>query len=209
MKYGFQRLSRGGETGLSAQADRTLDIALNTLPQVFAQMGLLPLDRQASDFRFGMAITGVILYCVLAVLIYSEFARGYSLDVAEVIVMSLQSKLFRGDPKLEAAATSPPDHILPGAAGSHVAKIQQALIELDGAIINPGELVAKQYGPSTAAAVLSYKQKRAIVNRSYQTQADNIVGIMTMAALDREMLNREQAPVVAEMIRCRVEQHLA
>src|SRR5262249_23232676 len=42
--------------------------------------------------------------------------------------------------------------------------------------------------------VLAYKQKRNIVNRSYQTQADNIVGKMTMAALDLEMLSIEAGP---------------
>jgi hypothetical protein len=34
---------RGSETGLSAQAGRTLDMAPNTLPEVFADLGLLPL----------------------------------------------------------------------------------------------------------------------------------------------------------------------
>jgi peptidoglycan hydrolase-like protein with peptidoglycan-binding domain len=106
--------------------------------------------------------------------------------------MSLTSRLFVGDPKLEAAATSNPDHIQPGAVGEHVAKIQQALMALDGAVIDSGEVVAKRYGPSTASAVLSFKKKRNIINRSYQTQADNIVGIMTIAALDKEMLQREQ-----------------
>ena len=47
--------------------------------------------------------------------------------------MGLQSKLFAGDLKLEAAATSDPAHIVQGAVGEHVEKIQQALIELDGA----------------------------------------------------------------------------
>ena len=30
--------------------------------------------------------------------------------------------------------------------------------------------------PSTASAVLAYKQKRRIINFTYQTQADDIVG---------------------------------
>jgi len=47
--------------------------------------------------------------------------------------MTLQSQLFRGDPKLEAAAVSDPAHIVPGASGPHVGKIQQALNQLDGA----------------------------------------------------------------------------
>jgi peptidoglycan hydrolase-like protein with peptidoglycan-binding domain len=66
--------------------------------------------------------------------------------------MGLQSQLFRGDPKLEAAAVSDPAHILPGAAGPHVGKIQRALIQRDGAAIAPDSI----YGPATAAAVLAF-----------------------------------------------------
>jgi hypothetical protein len=115
--------------------------------------------------------------------------------------MSLQSQLFRGDSKLDEAAVSHPAHIVPGAVGEHVAKIQQALGVLDSVVIDSGELAAKRYGPSTANAVLSYKKKRNIINRSYQTQADNIVGIMTITALDKEMLQREQT-ITVETIRC-------
>lgn len=104
--------------------------------------------------------------------------------------MALQSKLFRGDSKLEAAAQVASAHILQGARGDHVAKIQQALIELDAAKIGSDGI----YGPATAAAVLAYKRKRNIINTSYQTQADDIVGIMTMARLDSEMLAKESKP---------------
>jgi peptidoglycan hydrolase-like protein with peptidoglycan-binding domain len=104
--------------------------------------------------------------------------------------MALRSKLFRGDPKLEAAAVSDPAHIVPGSAGPHVGKIQQALIKLDGAAI----VVDSVYGPATAAAVLAYKQKRNIINTARQTKADNIVGKMTMASLDAEMLATESPP---------------
>ena len=99
--------------------------------------------------------------------------------------MSLQSELFRGDTKLDAAAVSNPAHIVPGAVGEHVAKIQAALLKLDGIVIDPVEVTAKRYGSSTANAVLSYKKKRSIINTSYQSQADNIVGIMTITALDK------------------------
>jgi hypothetical protein len=118
------------------------------------------------------------------------------------IGMGLRSRLFAGDLKLESAAASNPAHILPGSIGEHVARIQQALIALDGAIIEAGELEGKRYGPSTANAVLFYKAKRNIINRSYQTQADNIVGIMTMAALDNEMLQKERQPIVIGDISC-------
>ena len=106
--------------------------------------------------------------------------------------MHLQSELFRRDPKLEAAAVSDPAHILPGATGSHVLKIQSALRILDNANIAASELQRSFYGPSTAACVMEYKKKRDIINRSYQTQADNIVGKMTIASLDKEMHAAEQ-----------------
>jgi peptidoglycan hydrolase-like protein with peptidoglycan-binding domain len=110
------------------------------------------------------------------------------------VCMALQSQLFRGDPKLEAAAVSDPAHIVRGATGDHVRKIQLALIWLDGAAIAPDSV----YGPATAAAVLAYKQKRNVINRSYETKADNIVGKMTMAALDTEMLGEELKPVLLQ-----------
>jgi peptidoglycan hydrolase-like protein with peptidoglycan-binding domain len=102
--------------------------------------------------------------------------------------MALQSKLLAGDPKLEAAGVSDPAHIMQGAAGEHVRKIQSALIQLDGAAI----AVDGNFGPLTAAAVLAFKRKRAIVNSSYQSQADSIVGRMTMAALDAELVEAEK-----------------
>ncbi|MCB1769056.1 MAG: peptidoglycan-binding protein [Candidatus Competibacteraceae bacterium] len=115
--------------------------------------------------------------------------------------MPLQSQLFRGDPKLEAAVVSDSAHIVPGARGDHVRKIQIALIQLDGAGITPDGI----YGPATAAAVLAFKQKRNIINRSYQTKTDNIVGKMTMIALDQAMSNapnpgEDQSPQVGAAI---------
>jgi len=100
--------------------------------------------------------------------------------------MALQSQLFGGDPQLEAAAVSDPAHIVPGARGPHVAKIQLALIQVDGATIAQDSI----YGPATAAAVRAFKQKRRILN--FQGQIDDIVGKKTMAALDQEVLARER-----------------
>lgn len=101
--------------------------------------------------------------------------------------MALTARLFAGDQKLEAALVSDPAHIVRGAAGEHVRKIQVALIRLDGAAMKDDGI----FGPRTEAAVLAFKRKRDIVNRSYQSQADGIVGKMTMAALDREMTELE------------------
>jgi hypothetical protein len=105
--------------------------------------------------------------------------------------MGLQSKSFKGDPALDACLVSDRAHIVPGAVGAHVGKIQQALIQLDSARIDSSELVTQRYGSSTAAAVLAFKTKRNIINRNYQTKPDNIVGKMTIAALDAELLRGE------------------
>src|SRR5262249_46024401 len=102
------------------------------------------------------------------------------------IPMALQSQLFRDDSKLEAAAVSDPAHIIQGAIGAHVAKIQFALIQLDGASIAQDST----YGPATAAAVSAFKQKRQILN--FQGKIDNIVGQKTLAALDSEMVAKER-----------------
>jgi hypothetical protein len=104
--------------------------------------------------------------------------------------MPLSSKLFRGDPALEAAANIASAHIQTGARGPHVAKIQTALNILNSANLRADGI----YGQATAAAVRNYKTKRDIVNRAYQESADNIVGIMTMAKLDEEMRAHESKP---------------
>ena len=105
--------------------------------------------------------------------------------------MPLRSNLFRGDKALEACLIQDRAHVTPGATGLHVAKIQAAIMDLDGVSIQPTELSARRYGPSTATAVLAYKTKRKIVNHAYQTQADNIVGKMTVAAIDKELLGKQ------------------
>ena len=58
---------------------------------------------------------------------------------------------------------------------------------IDRVVVDTDEVESMRYGPATAAAILAYKQKRNIINRSYQSQADNIVGKMTIQALDREL----------------------
>ena len=98
--------------------------------------------------------------------------------------MALQSQLFRGDPKLEGAALSDSAHILPGARGPHVVKIQQALIQVAGAAIVPDGI----YGSATAAAVADFKRKQQPQILNFEGKIDNIVGIKTMAALDAGML---------------------
>jgi hypothetical protein len=102
--------------------------------------------------------------------------------------MPLQSQLFQGDAKLEACLIQDSAHVTKGAVGDHV----QFALGVPGDLrIAENELSAQTYGPSTAAAVLAFKTQRNIINRSYQTTADDIVGKMTIAALDREMFDDE------------------
>jgi peptidoglycan hydrolase-like protein with peptidoglycan-binding domain len=108
--------------------------------------------------------------------------------------MALQSQLFRGDAKLEAAAISDPAHITRGASGPHVVKIQQALIQVDGAAISPDGA----YGQGTAAAVSAFKTKRRILN--FAGMIDDIVGKKTIAALDSEMAAKERGGRVLETL---------
>ena len=52
-----------------------------------------------------------------------------------------------------------------------MSKIQIALGELDNSFISITELQNQFYGKSTANAVLNFKVKRKIINRSYQKYA--------------------------------------
>lgn len=110
--------------------------------------------------------------------------------------MSLQSRLLSGDQKLEACLLNDASHVTPGALGEHVSKIQAALSIVDEARIHADELSARYYGSSTAGAVLAFKRTRHIINFSYQTQADDIVGKMTIAALDEEVRKKTRPPGV-------------
>ncbi len=64
---------------------------------------------------------------------------------------------------------------------------------LEPSPISADEIRSRTYGRTTTASVLGYKQARNIVNRSYQNQADNIVGKMTIARLDDDIAKVEQA----------------
>ncbi len=82
--------------------------------------------------------------------------------------------------------------------GNHVAKIQYALGVIAGEPLD----IDGQYGPKTAAAVLSFKQKWNIINPTYQTQPDEIVGIMTIATLDEQMVSIENSGGGGRLITC-------
>ena len=106
--------------------------------------------------------------------------------------MSLQSIWFRRNARLERCLISDADHVKRGDKGDHVALIQGALLMLDKSKISGDEQTRQSYEHSTANAVLEYKKKRNIINFSYQTSADDIVGRMTMQSLDAETLAYER-----------------
>ena len=109
--------------------------------------------------------------------------------------MALQSRLFKDSKKLQDGLIRDSAHIVPGSSGEHVSRIQTALALLDDVRIEQSETRMQKYGPSTANAVLIYKKRRKIINFSYQTHADNIVGKMTIAALDRELRDLERTSI--------------
>lgn len=104
--------------------------------------------------------------------------------------MSLQSNLFKGDQALEACLVRDSAHLMLHARGEAVHKVQRAVLVLGKRGIENGELEGLVYGHSTAAAVLDYKQRKKIINRKYQDKADDIVGKMTIAALDQGLVER-------------------
>jgi len=104
----------------------------------------------------------------------------------------LVSMLLSGDARLQRCAVEDPAHVTEGQKGPHVRLIQLALAITDNADIAGAESTSSSYGPSTTAAVLAYKTKRQIINRSYQSKPDAIVGKMTIASLDAEVAARER-----------------
>jgi hypothetical protein len=115
----------------------------------------------------------------------------------------LSSKLLSPNSRLQQCEVDDAAHVKQGDQGDFVGLIQQALALIDDLSIAPSETGANLYGPSTAAAVLSYKTTRSIINRSYQTQADDIVGKMTIRSLDDEMhgLEGPDEPFTGGMVR--------
>ncbi|NJN46967.1 MAG: hypothetical protein HC808_11380 [Candidatus Competibacteraceae bacterium] len=104
----------------------------------------------------------------------------------------LRSDLFKDDPKLEDCANIPLKHLKVGTKpGPHIAKIHAALERLrpSGPVISADEKRSMAYGSTTAAAVLNYKASHVppIINFSYQKRPDNIVGQMTIQAIDAEL----------------------
>lgn len=116
--------------------------------------------------------------------------------------MPLTSRAFRDDTRLQACLVDDKAHLTPGTKGDFVVLVQRALAIVDDAAIDAAEIAASVYGPTTSAAVLDFKTTRQIINKSYQTKPDNIVGKMTIKVLDDEMRGRENQPVANPDDRC-------
>jgi hypothetical protein len=123
-------------------------------------------------------------------LIHPQIDKRVMLSVDAVkrkLQAPLRSYIFAGDAQLNAALVRDNAHVVPGAVGDHVLKIQMALEVLDNATIPENEKSSKTYGSDTAAAVLAYKTARGIINPAYQTKPDNVVGKMTIRRMDDEL----------------------
>jgi hypothetical protein len=123
--------------------------------------------------------------------------------------MPLKSRIFLDNDRLEQCRTQDFAHVKLGDVGDHVELIQNALILIDNLSIDDSERAAKMYGPSTASAVLKYKTKRNIINTSYQNRPDDIVGKMTITALDNDMLTRQETPSGTNSRICNVQRRAA
>lgn len=108
--------------------------------------------------------------------------------------MPLKSTAFADDERLQACLVKDSAHLTRGTTGEFVGKVQAALAFIDELSIDEKELATQTYGPSTAAAVLAYKKKRKIINASYETTEDEIVGKMTIKSLDDELAKAEKEP---------------
>jgi hypothetical protein len=107
----------------------------------------------------------------------------------------LLSKQFQKNAKLQRCLVAPLEHVVPNSGGEHVGLIQEALVKLGAGVISASEISRQFYGPSTRQAVLKYKgPPRNIINKTYQSAPDNIVGQMTIDRLDDEMLALENKP---------------
>jgi hypothetical protein len=103
-------------------------------------------------------------------------------------VVALRSRLFFGNPELEACLVRDSAHLTSGVRGEHVRLVQTALVYLGYKSITGREYLDGVYGRTTAHAVLRYKTDRRIINFAYQIQPDNIVGKMTIKRLDDELV---------------------
>ena len=103
-----------------------------------------------------------------------------------------KSNLFKNPPNaaLERCATKPDGHvsIKDNKTGPHVHRIQEALLRIgasdpdlrDKISITASEINSQTFGETTRKSVAAYKIKRNIVNTSYQSTPDDIVGVMTI-----------------------------
>jgi peptidoglycan hydrolase-like protein with peptidoglycan-binding domain len=114
----------------------------------------------------------------------------------------LISNLFKDCQPLQDCLVRDSAHVTRGAVGDHVARIHLALADLGAPAVDAAEVAGRRYGPSTAAAVLAFKKARKIVNRAYQTSEDDVVGKMTVAALDRELFDKQYVPGPSRRVWC-------
>lgn len=108
----------------------------------------------------------------------------------------LTSKDLSGDQRLQDCSIKDASHVVPGDRGPHVKKIQDALIKVAGQTIDPKELSASSYGPSTARAVEAFKRTQTPPLLNYKREIDPITGVKTITALDKLLKASPKPPPI-------------
>lgn len=123
----------------------------------------------------------------------------------------LRSAGFRDNDRLQQAAVSHAYHVQKGDQGPHVGRIQaflllsgifqktdDFLVPEDRAGYEDGfqkEFLDDYFGEWTEVTVWMYKDDRQIIDRSRQSFADAIVGVMTIRRMDAEQVKMDaEAP---------------
>jgi hypothetical protein len=110
-------------------------------------------------------------------------------------IKALRSKHFKDNQRLQMCLVDNAYHVVPGSRGEHVGLIQEALVILGAGIISADEIRNQFYGNTTVRSVRVFKgPPRNIINRTYQNAPDDIVGMMTIERLDKEMFEFENRP---------------
>ena len=120
--------------------------------------------------------------------------------------MPLTSELFKNNNELQACAAKDSAHIVADEPplrrgvnnqGAHVALIHTALRRVMASPVFGLEEATETYGPKTAEVVRQFKaaQTPPLLNKALgQTTPDNIVGKLTIAALDTAVSRKKQPP---------------
>jgi hypothetical protein len=150
-------------------------------------------SRDAATQRTGPAVVETAIPCHESTVLAR---RPRPLEIGDVrpatmTKAALEHPLFKDNTRLQSCLHHDKDHVQFGDVGDFVFAIQMALMTVDRLAIDPVEVQGRSFGDSTRKAVVKYKDKRKIINFSYEQGVDPIVGKMTIERLDDDLLGRK------------------